>query len=108
MKFSQLPIGTLFRYQEHSYCKISPLAASRDDGGQRMIPRSATVSPAEDEQAAAGRTADLDPLQTALARHHSHCRGLLEQAGARLPEIMRLELLKELEDSYRQLLGELD
>jgi hypothetical protein len=109
MKFHQLPIGSRFRYQERDYCKTSPLAATDSTGGQRMIPRSAVVAPVDDSSASGGDQATTSsPLRASLQQHHERCRTLVEQACGQLPEIHRLELLKALEDSYRQLVQELD
>lgn len=47
MKFQHLPIGTRFVYQGETYTKSSPLVASVDGGGQRMIPRYASLSPVD-------------------------------------------------------------
>ncbi|MEW6677771.1 MAG: hypothetical protein AB1421_07605 [Pseudomonadota bacterium] len=43
MKFPQLPIGTRFEYDGKVYVKTGPIAASGEDGGQRMIPRYAPL-----------------------------------------------------------------
>jgi hypothetical protein len=47
MKFQHLPLGTRFVYQGDIFTKISPLVASVDGGGQRMIPRYASLSPVD-------------------------------------------------------------
>ena len=107
MKFHQLPVGTRFRYQERAYRKTTPLAASGEDGSQRVIPRSAIVSPIEDTPPGDESRAAGGPLHDALQAHHARCRDLLSRAAAQLPEITRLEILKELEDSYRELQGAL-
>jgi len=78
MKFAQLPIGSRFRYQDRIYHKTSPLAAGSDDGGQRIIPRSAGVEPLD---AAAPDDAPATPLHDALEHHHALCRTLLQQAA---------------------------
>jgi hypothetical protein len=49
MKFSQLPIGTRFRFEDKLYLKRTPLQADPVDGGaRRLIPRSARVEPLGD------------------------------------------------------------
>lgn len=47
MKFQHLPLGTRFIYQGEIFTKVSPLVASVDGGGQRMIPRYASLSPVD-------------------------------------------------------------
>ena len=44
-KFSLLAIGEAFEYQGKHYTKSGPLTASRSNGNNRMIPRSAVVAP---------------------------------------------------------------
>lgn len=43
MKFSQLPIGARFEFEGKAYVKTGPIAASSEEGGQRMIPRYAVL-----------------------------------------------------------------
>lgn len=45
MKFTQLPIGARFEFEGKVYVKIGPIAASTEQGGQRMIPRWADLRP---------------------------------------------------------------
>lgn len=45
MKFSQLPIGARFEFEGKAYVKTGPIAASSQEGGQRMIPRYAVLRP---------------------------------------------------------------
>ena len=45
MKFQQLPMGARFLFEGAPYRKTSPLLASAEDGGSRMIPRWAVVQP---------------------------------------------------------------
>lgn len=47
MKFQHLPIGARFIYEGRNYTKMSPLVASVEGGGQRVIPRYASLSPIE-------------------------------------------------------------
>lgn len=49
IRFANLQVGQQFEFRDESYTKISPLIASNNaDGKQRMIPRSALVTTAED------------------------------------------------------------
>ncbi len=46
MRFPQVAIGQRFTYQGKAYSKTGPLTASEEgSGNQRMIPRSAEVTP---------------------------------------------------------------
>lgn len=48
MKFHQLPIGAGFRWRGETYRKVSPLKAAEDGSDtQRLVPRSAPVSPVD-------------------------------------------------------------
>jgi hypothetical protein len=80
MKFSHLPMGARFRYQGRLYSKTSPLAATGEDGLQRLIPRSAAVEAAEVATPAPGQD-----LAGALTSHHEMCRALLAEAAERGP-----------------------
>lgn len=53
MKFQHLPLGTRFVYQGEIFTKVSPLVASVDGGGQRMIPRYASLYPVDGVEIAA-------------------------------------------------------
>ena len=43
MKFQHLPIGTPFEFEGKRYNKTSPLVATEEGGGQRLIPRFAIL-----------------------------------------------------------------
>ncbi|NTV96682.1 MAG: hypothetical protein HGA75_14935 [Thiobacillus sp.] len=45
MRFHLLPIGARFEYEGKVYTKTGPIAAASEAGGQRMIPRHATLRP---------------------------------------------------------------
>lgn len=45
MKFSLLPVGARFEFEGKAYTKTGPIAATSEDGGQRMIPRYAALRP---------------------------------------------------------------
>lgn len=45
MKFQLLPIGARFEFEGKVYTKSSPMTASADGGGQRMIPRYVELMP---------------------------------------------------------------
>lgn len=43
MKFPQLPIGARFEFEGKAYVKAGPVAATSEDGQQRLIPRWAVL-----------------------------------------------------------------
>jgi len=43
MKFQLLPLGARFEFEGKVYVKTGPLTATTEEGGQRMIPRSAVL-----------------------------------------------------------------
>lgn len=45
MKLHQLAIGARFEYEGKIYSKTGPISATCEDGGSRLIPRSATLKP---------------------------------------------------------------
>ncbi|WP_428827881.1 hypothetical protein ACLIKD_07925 [Azonexus sp. IMCC34842] len=58
MKLQQLPDGARFEYQGRVFVKTGPLTARSENGGQQIIPRSATLKaldPPAPEQTSAGR-----------------------------------------------------
>jgi hypothetical protein len=48
MKLQNLAIGSRFEYEGKVYVKTGPITATSDPGGQRVIPRSATLKPLDD------------------------------------------------------------
>jgi len=79
MKFQLLSIGARFEYERKIYVKTGPLTAATEDGGQRMIPRSAMLRPLD------GAWVEVpDPslkvdaaVVAALAVFHAECARLL-------------------------------
>jgi hypothetical protein len=104
MKFTQLPIGARFRYQGRLYSKTSPLAASAEDGAQRLIPRSATVQPAEPTSEAAP-SAPHD-RRAALDDYHASCVALLGEVAEAGPSGLQGARTR-LDEAYRALLARL-
>lgn len=102
MKFHQVTIGSHFHYQGKHYCKTGPLVATADDGSQRMVPRAATVSTADQPTA---ETTPRTPLHDSLQRYHQRNLDLLQDL--QMPETDRQRLLASLEKHYREMLAEL-
>lgn len=90
MKFQHLPLGTRFVYQGDIFTKISPLVASVDGGGQRMIPRYASLSPVDGvEITAPAKTksalVDMDRVWRALdALEHTLVQSALDAEAVKL------------------------
>jgi hypothetical protein len=64
MKFQNLPLDTRFVYRGEIFAKASPLMASVNGGGQRMIPRYASLHPVDGvEIAAPAKTPNLVDIE---------------------------------------------
>lgn len=115
MKFPLLPVGQRFAFEGEIYTKAGPMTARRErDGGQRLIPRSAAVAPAESLGAAsppasgalgpAARTGAV-ACSAALDAYEAALRGGLAALDADLPG--RLDpLLERARTAFRAALGE--
>ena len=103
MKFTQLPIGESFEYQNGRYSKVSPLiAVNLENNQQRMIPRSAlvtplsttatkTVSPEPDKPLDAGK------VVAAFEQYHAECLQWLQQEDRNIDDLrQRLEQARQL------------
>lgn len=82
MKFSQLPIGARFEFEGKVYVKTGPIAASSDQGGQRMIPRYAVLRPLDGSAPVAPpkspRSLDEVMVRKALEAFYQDCDRLLD------------------------------
>jgi hypothetical protein len=101
MKFLQLPLGQQFEFRGQHYTKVAPLIASNNaDGKQKMIPRSALVTVADDTspQKRDNEKAQHPALEV-LERYHQTVLAELQSLGddeAKLGAArVRLEALKE-------------
>jgi len=83
MKFSLLPLGQRFDLGGEVYVKDGPLTARRAaDGRQKMIPRSARVTPLLRDQSQSCGAPETLPVQAifdAFERFHRECRACLDQ-----------------------------
>lgn len=79
-KFSLLAIGETFEYQGERYTKSGPLIASRlENGSQRMIPRSAVVTPLSGAEAPAAKVESRQlPTEQVLEAFEHYHRGCLD------------------------------
>ncbi len=81
MKFQLLPLGARFEFEGRVYTKTGPLTASGEEGGQRMIPRFATLKPLDGDVPKAPpnieRKLDETTVRVALEAFHGECARLL-------------------------------
>lgn len=100
MKLHQLAIGARFEYEGKIYCKTGPISAACEDGGSRLIPRSATLKPlATAPEAVPGTAARrLDPavVRRAFDAFHETTRKLVPPARHDELEAARLAFLASL------------
>lgn len=85
MKFTQLPIGARFEFEGEAYVKTSPVAASNEKGGQKLIPRYAVLTPldaAAKPAPRAARTLDEARVMAAFEAFAADCARLLDAAEA--------------------------
>jgi len=86
LKFSQMAVGTRFRFEDAEWVKIGPLTAQSAQGRQRLMARSALV-----QAIAAPESGDALPLASPELR-----REVVERSFAKLCELTE-SLLGELE-----------
>lgn len=97
MKFSQLPMGARFEYEGQVYVKTSPIAASGETGGQKMIPRYAVLKPLDagmKPAASKGRSLDEAKVTAAFDAFAARSAQLIDQAAADTTQraLLRTEL----------------
>ena len=86
MKLSHLAIGARFQFEGKVYVKTGPLTASADKGGQRMIPRSAILTPLDMplvQETKAGQTRKLTEatVLAAFEEFYGVCNRLVDDSG---------------------------
>jgi len=85
MKFGQLPIGVSFELDGCRYVKSSPILATAEGGGQRLIARFVVVRPLDGAAPAApaAEPQAIDPsrLRSLLEEHQRRCEALIEAAA---------------------------
>jgi hypothetical protein len=99
MKLQHLAIGDRFEYNGDVYVKTGPLTAASENGGQRVIPRSAVLRPVGSDQAAPAAVAtSLERRQVAAAfsSFYAACSGLVGETGRRELELARRRFLTSL------------
>jgi len=77
-KFALLAIGDSFEYQGEQFSKTGPLTASRANGTQRMIPRSAVVTPLAERSAPVvkveAKELPAEQVLEAFEHYHKGCK----------------------------------
>lgn len=85
MKLQHLAVGARFEYEGVVYVKTGPLTASSEVGGQRIIPRHATLRPIENAAVDMGTDGKkrVDKIQViqAFDTFYAHCETLVGDAG---------------------------
>lgn len=86
MKLQHLAIGARFEYEGLVFVKTGPLTASSELGGQRMIPRYATLKPldvpaAEASKAPVRGRLEAVRVRTAFERFYESCERLVPESG---------------------------
>lgn len=106
MKFHQLPLGARFEFQGERYRKSAPLLATAETSGtQRVIPRSAVISPLESpalEPATSegGTTVAAETVRSALDRYHAACVEALSVCVQGAPPEHARALLEEARSDF--------
>lgn len=81
MKLQHLPIGSRFEYEGEIYVKTGPMTAASERGGQKLIPRYASLRPLDGAASEGPRNArkTLDPLRVKAAfdEYHAACCAVL-------------------------------
>ncbi len=100
MKLQQLPIGARFEYEGQVFTKTGPMTASAEKGGQRIIPRYATLTPldgapSEGDRSKVGQV-DLLKVQAAFSSFHETCRELVDESAWPALEAARREFFAAL------------
>jgi hypothetical protein len=99
MKLQHLAIGDRFEYSGDVYVKTGPLTAASENGGQRVIPRSAVLRPvgaAEAAPAVAGNSLQRQQVAAAFATFYASCAGLVGENERRQLELARRHFLSSL------------
>lgn len=113
MKFQMLAVGDRFEFEGKEYVKVGPLTATCE-GGQRMIPRFATLKPLDASAAQVGNSSRKLEEALVLAAFESFmqdCANLLQHDAGMLVDahalrnaldVARRNFLSELEKSVSE------
>ncbi len=97
MKFQSFAVGARFEFEGKVYTKTGPLTAATEEGGQRMIPRSALLKPLDapvEPSPRRGRKLDEVAVMNAFEAFHGECERLLAQAAGNAadPDAARMRM----------------
>ncbi len=85
MKFQHLAIGARFFFEGKVHVKASPIAATTEAGGLRLIPRYAELEPVEGSVTASVRntpvTLDAGQVIVAFEAYHAECLRVVAESG---------------------------
>lgn len=85
MKLQHLQMGARFEYEGNVYVKTGPMTASSEQGGQRVIPRYATLKPldmpATESKAPIKGRLEAVRVRAAFERFYESCEGLVSEEG---------------------------
>jgi len=85
MKLQHLPIGARFEYEGVIHVKTGPMTASSEAGGQRIIPRHATLKsleePAAESKAPIKGRLEAVRVRTAFERFYEISQRLVGETG---------------------------
>lgn len=100
MKINLIPLGTRFEYEGEIYTKTGPMTAASEKGGQRMIPRHATLRPVDGFTPALpdtdSRQLDEKTVREAFEAYHATALRLAEGLGKAELEQARTKFLAAL------------
>ena len=100
MKLNHLPIGARFEYEGQIYTKTGPITATAERGGQRMIPRHATLRPVDGcpppPPDTVGSKLDEKSVLEAFEAYHAIALRLTEGLGKAELELARARFLATL------------
>jgi hypothetical protein len=109
MKFQLLPLGARFEFEGKVYVKTGPLTATTEEGGQRMIPRSAVLKLLDAPVAQTPKVArklDEAAVTAAFEVFFADCVRLLHAAADELQaQALRAEL-DAARERFRQMLAD--
>lgn len=98
MKLQHLAIGDRFEYDGDVYVKTGPLTAASENGGQRVIPRSAVLRPVTVAEPVSTAAVGLErqKVAAAFATFYSSCSGLVGDNDRRELDLARRKFLGSL------------
>lgn len=101
MKLQHLQIGASFEYEGVTYVKTGPLTASSEQGGQRIIPRYATLrplnAPAVEAKCAGPSGVDPAKVRMAFTTFFETCNRLVDDEGRQELAKARVRFLQALD-----------